>query len=60
MLMGIHLLAIFLAESGGQPVQTSLFPTNLWQDERNSGILSHLEADIDVLVAQLFEVLLET
>jgi len=50
MLVGISTLAIVLAESGSQPVQTSFLSSDLGQVECHTGILSHLEADIDVLV----------
>jgi len=51
MLVGVSTLAIFLAESGSQPIQTSFLSSDLGQVERHSRVLSHLEADVDVLVA---------
>ena len=60
MLVGVSTLAIFLAESGSQPIQTSFLSSNLGQVERHSSVLSHLEADVDVLVARLLEASLES
>jgi len=59
MLVGVRTLAIFLAESGSQPIQTSFLSANLGQVERHPSILSHLEADVDVLVSRLLEASLE-
>jgi len=51
MLVGVRTLAIFLAESGSQPIQTSFLSADLGQVEHHSSILSHLEADVDVLAS---------
>jgi len=59
MLVSVRTLAIFRAESGSQPIQTSFLSADLGQFERHSSTLSHLEAAVDVLVSRFLEASLE-